>query len=358
MDLITLAEACKLLEISRPTLNSYRRKYRLRETEYGGKIRLSKTEIIQKIILPVRPSEADQTLSMRSYSSVEELQPLPGVYDLRKLKGIDAYGVMALLCSIKTYLKDNESNQAHLLLDGSPLCSYLESIGFFSEVLRGNAGRVFYNEDIKKWTQTRSAVILPLHLIGYRGAEKKILDELYDPLLKQGFTESYCGHIGWIIGELCDNAHTHSEGPCYLVIEALPVTSTATRFLTIAVGDTGIGIPTSLRKNAKYSELPDEILLPMAFQSEVSRMEVEPKRGKGLNDVMAISKGNSSWLRAESCELGMSFDFRDGQDKIQFTPPIVKTPGTRFCLVLIDGTFEEVPRAKINEIMQGFIEKL
>ncbi len=359
MDRISIAEACALLGVSRPTLNVYREKHKLSEVRFGGKIRLSKTEIIQKVILPAGDVEKTHSISLHSSTSIKEIQPLSGVYDLRTIRGIDAYGVLALLCSIKSHLKASENNSVSLLLDGSPFCSYLEQIGFFTEVERAHHDRVSCNYTaLQTRISSRSAVILPLHLIGYRGAEKKILDELYDPLLKQGFSENYCGRIGWIIGELCDNAHTHSEGPCYLIIEAIESPSTARRFLAIAVSDIGIGIPASLKKNPKYTSRRDEILLPMAFQSEVSRMEVQPKRGKGLNDVMAISKGNGSWLRVESGKLAMTFDFRDGQDQISFAEPIARAPGTRFGLVLIDSGFEEFSRASINEVMQRFLETL
>lgn len=329
------------------------------EVRLGGKIRLSKTEIIQKIILPVGEVDKTHCITLQSDAGIEKIQPLPGVYDLRKISAIDAYGVLALLCSIKAHLRASEGNSVSLLLDGSPFCSYLEQIEFFTEVERAHHGRISCNYTaLQSRASLRSAVILPLHLIGYRGAEKKILDELYDPLLKQGFSENYCGHIGWVIGELCDNAHTHSEGPCYLIIEALESQSTGRRHLAIAIGDMGIGIPASLKKNPRYAAQRDKILLPIAFQSEVSRMEVQPRRGKGLSDVMAISKGNSSWLRVESGNLAMMFDFRDGQDKIRFTDPIARAPGTRFGLVLIDSGFNEPSRASINEIMQGFLETL
>ncbi len=356
MQWISLKNACELLKVSRPTLNHYRQTYRLSEAKFGGKICLSKIEIIEKIILRHHQIQHYFSFTVFSEFNVRQIQPFLGVYDLRMLKGIDAYGVMALLCSIHSYLKEEEKNSVSLLLDGSPLCHYLESIGFFTEVERAHKDRVFCNYPaLKKHPQNKPNIILPLHLIGYRGAEKKIIDELYNPLLKQGFSENYCGHIGWIMGELCDNAHMHSAGPCTLIIEGL-ASSAAARSLCIAMGDTGIGIPASLKKNPKYCLMKDRILLPLAFRSEVSRMEVEPKRGKGLSDVIAISKGNQSWLRVESGDQAMRFDFRDHSEKIDFVPPTSHALGTRFCLVLSDGEFKPVSRIEINEMLRIFIE--
>ena len=355
-DWISLQQCCQLLNISRPTLNSYRQKKSLRQVLSKGRILLSKIDIIKKIIL-MSPPERASSLTIFDNSDFKLIQPIPGILDLRNFKHIDAYGVITLLCAIKCYLKKNENHKIYLILDDSFGCSYLEAIGFFTEVLRGHTSRIFANqEDIVKRVQTRITVILPLHLIGYRGAEKKILDELYDPLLNQGFSETYCGYIGWIIGELCDNAHTHSNGPCYLVIEGVENVSTEKRYLAIALGDIGVGIPESLKTNPKYKLLDDTTLLSMSFQSEISRMEVEPKRGKGLNDVLSIAKGNGSWLRADSNGLGLFFDFREGKDLISFSYPNIDTNGTRFCLLLIDSEFQQIDRKEINVMMQNFME--
>lgn len=354
-DWITIEEACSLLKVSRPTLNSYRTKKKLKQIRFRGRIVLSKTDIIKKVILP---SLTDEQLDFTIFADFDfnQIQPIPGVFDLRKIIAIDPYGVMTLLCSIKYHLKENETNNVYLLLDDSFACSFLDSIGFFTEVSRGHADRVFANYvNLKKRPQTRATIILPLHLIGYRGAEKKVLDRIYDPLLKQGFSEDYCGHIGWMIGELCDNAHSHSHGPCYLIIEAMESKSTNTRYLSIAIGDTGIGIPSSLKTNLKYSNMNDKELLPFAFQSEVSRMEVEPKRGKGLNDIISIAKGNKSWLRVDSGTEGLFFDFRTG-DNITFVNSVVNCRGTRFCLVLIEAGFENISRENVNQIMREFME--
>lgn len=356
-DWLSLEHACVLLGVSRPTLNSYRLKFKLRQVVLRGRILLSKTDIIKKVIL-MSPSANTTALTIFDNSDFKLIQTIPGVFDLRNMKAIDAYGLMTLLCSIKCHLKLHAEHNVYLILDDSYACSYLDSIGFFTEVLRSHTGRVFMNhDDVIKRPQTRATVILPLHLIGYRGAEKKILDELYDPLLKQGFSETYCGHIGWIIGELCDNAHTHSNGPCYLVIDSLENSSTQKRYLCIALGDIGVGIAASLRTNPKYSELGDKVLLPLSFQSEISRMEVEPKRGKGLNDVLSIAKGNKSWLRVDSNGLGLFFDFRADKESIAFSDPNVDTSGTRFSLLLIDSEFEKIDRKDINIIMQKFLEQ-
>lgn len=357
-DWISLENACALLGVSRPTLNKIRREARLEEHRLANRVLLSKIDIIEKVVLPRNRDPGRRTLLVTSPREVHQIQPITGVYDLRGVDLIDAYGVMTLLCDIKARLKEDEYNRVYMLVDDGFACSYLDSIGFFSEVARANSSRVFVNSDeIRKFPQSTDTVILPLHQIGYRGAEKKILDPLYDRLLIQGFSEDYCGYIGWIIGELSDNAHTHSQGgPCYLIIESVASESTETRFLLIAMGDTGIGVPESLRTNPNYSTLSEERLLAMAFLSEVSRMDIEPKRGKGLNDVIGIAKGNRGWLRVESSGHGLFFDFRSETDRITLAEPPVATRGTRFCLVLIDSVFDKISRSETDEVLHAFLD--
>ena len=357
-DWISLKNACTLLKVSRPTLNKIRREARLKEHRIANRVLLSKIDIIKKVMLQ-NDHERERNLVVTSPAEFGDVQPIVGVYDLRKIDRIDAYGVMTILCDIKCHLKEDKYNQVYMLVDDGFGCSYLDSIGFFIEVARANQSRVFANlEDICRVQQSTDTVILPLHQIGYRGAEKKILDQLYGPLLVQGFSEDYCGYIGWIIGELCDNAHTHSlGGPCYLIIESQVRESTDTRVLLIAMGDTGIGVPTSLQSNPVYSALSEERLLLMAFLSEVSRMNTEPKRGKGLNDVLGIAKGNGAWLRVESNGQGLFFDFEGQKDEIALARPPLQTHGTRFCLVLIDSSFQRISRHEINKLIQSFLDR-
>lgn len=96
----------------------------------------------------------------------------------------------------------------------------------------------------------------------------------------------------------------------------------------------------------------------MAFMSEISRMEVEPKRGKGLNDIIAIANGNKSWLRVESGDLALKFDFQTEPGQAGFVMPFVRAPGTRFCLVLIDGEYRDVSRAEVNAQLRQLMETL
>ena len=354
-DWITIGEACQLLDISRPTLNIYRNKYKVRESNFKRKVLLSKTDLIKKVLLKNFP-ERKLDFTMPGQFEMSQLQPLTGVFDLRRFNKIDSYGVMNLLCLMRSFLEVDPNNRVHLILDGSDPCSYLDSMDFFSVLSRGCPERVISNQnDIIKRKSFCSMLVWPLSSIGYRGAEKKILEELFKDLLKQGFSENFCAYMGWVIGELCDNTHTHSRSFCYLFVEPLMQKSSHTRILSVCVGDVGLGIQESLKSNPRYSKLMDTQAFVESFRSQTSRMEY--KRGKGLNDVLAISKGNKSWLRVDSNGTSILFDFQK-KDMIQVTPSIMPTRGTRFHIVLFDSDFDNIKREEIDDLINKFKETL
>ncbi len=174
-DWITIKEACQFLDVSRPTLNTYRHKYRIRKSTFKRRVFLSKTDLIKKILLKTI-HKRNMNFKMLHPFDISQLQPLTGVFDLRKFNEIDSYGVINLLCLMKGFLETNPNNAVHLILDNSDPCRYLDSIDFFSILSKGCPERVIVNQnDITKRKSLHSMVIWPLSSIGYRGAEKKIL---------------------------------------------------------------------------------------------------------------------------------------------------------------------------------------
>jgi len=201
---------------------------------------------------------------------------------------------------------------------------------------------------------TNPEIITPLHLIGYRGGEKSLLDEIYARLKNQGFSEDLCASLGWTLGELADNATTHAGGPCYFILSSLVGPC---KFLTLTIGDTGVGIPVTLKSNELYGELTDFEAFISAFKSDVSSWAEYHKRGKGLNDLLAIAKGNGAWIRAETNGMGVFFDFRAGSGNITARKAGASNSGTRYSMVLIDSQFVHVTKKEMNAFLDAFLEK-
>ena len=171
-------------------------------------------------------------------------------------------------------------------------------------------------------------------------------------LIRHGFSEEIGARIGWIFGELADNALTHGKGPCYLMCHRFIAAKKGKfNFLAIGVADMEVGIHNSLRTNPKYSQLDAKTALLTAFKSNVSSWGDEFKRGKGLTDVIAISLGNYSYFRVESGDMGVSFPW---DSAAKWRQPMSSVSGTRYSIVLTDAEFKDVSRKKAD----AFIEKL
>ena len=104
--------------------------------------------------------------------------------------------------------------------------------------------------------------------------------------------------------------------------------------------------------NPKYKALSVKNALYLAFKSTVTRWGDEARRGNGLNDLLAIGKGNMAWVRVETNGTSLIFDFREGcDDPVKQGGASAKTIGTRFSLVLIDAEFRDVSKEEINELI-------
>lgn len=361
-DLISIKDSCELLSVSRPTFNKYRKDYSLKEISFRRRVFFSKLEIIEKIIAStILMKKIDlKFTAVTSGRKLEELFLLDDVIDLRGNISLDAFGVISLLCLLKKKIKV-DGRKVYLLVSDTSFCRHLKSVGFFKELERSSTESVAYNKDIIEddISVGNGTVLLPLHLLGYKGAEKKVVEQLYDALLKQGFSEDLSGYLGWVVGELSDNCHTHSKaGPCYLMIESRHSKKIPFKFLSLVIGDIGIGIHHSLKTNVKYEHLSDEKAFVSSFLSDVSSWSDEHKRGKGLNDIMGIGIGNEAWIRCESCGIGMFANFLAGQSEIKFDPTCTSVVGTRVGLILIDNLFKDVSRAEVNSVLNTFLETM
>ena len=355
-DFISIAQACELLNISRPTLDKYRKDYELDEVRVRGQVFLSKLQLIETIIYAqhLAPSPVFTATAVMLDKRIESLFLTDDIVDLRGDVWMDAFGIISLLCKLKSHIKEGGKN-VYVLVGDTPFCRRLKSLGFFNELEKSNVEKVFYRKQVipSDASDLKGSVILPLHSIGYRGAEKKLLNELYDALRAQGFSENISSYLGWVVGELSDNSHTHSKGgPCYLMIESLHDDGPSTKFLSIVIGDIGVGIQKSLKSNPKYALLSDEKALVSAFLSDVSSWADEHKRGKGLNDVMGIALGNQAWLRCEANGLGLFANFQEGAMSVELISNLADATGTRVGIILIDNNFRQTHRVEVNQILQ------
>lgn len=343
------SDAAKFVGLSRPTFNQRREVMKFNELRKGAKVLIPKSELLSLYAKEVMPGSA-KNLVVTANDGLEPLFVDKDTLDLRKINVIDAYGIISLVTASASILENGRP--LYLVLSDSEATRVLAGAGYFAEMKRRFKSSVHWNEDGFPDEKKGNKPFLSLHYIGFKGQERKLLDDLVPLLMKQGFTADMIGYIGWVMGELADNSLTHAQGPCYLLMGQFGQTHT---FLEVAIGDTGRGIHGSLKRNPKYAELSDRAAFLKAFQSRVTCWpeSSEIDRGKGLSDLLTIAMGNGSILRVDSNDLGFSFNFVNSQRELQQMKPASSKSGTRFCLLLINDKFEAVSR----EVVDSFIAR-
>lgn len=353
--LVTIAEAVRLLGVSRPTFNNIRRQESLREYPFGKRVRFLKSDICKLISAPASVDK-DIRLDVLSNQLISDIEVRPGVFDFRRIEFIGTYGILSLLSAILVLAKEGKT--VHLIVDDNDVCKYLQSLGFFYEIESACKELVSWERSFLRGTTfDDQSTLLPMRIIKYKGEERRFLERLIPLLIQQGFSPDVGAYITWIMGELADNSLTHSRESCYLLAKRYQYGGS--KCIIIGITDIGIGIHNSLKENKQYENLNDPNALLTAFKPMVSSWDDSYNRGKGLTDVLKIAMGNNSFLRVDSGENGFFMDFTKKDNfRIDQKTPITNVHGTRFGLVLIDQYFESFEREEINKFIDKELKQL
>ena len=350
-NLISLSEAAEFVGISRPTFNVRRIEYKFSEVHEGNKTLIPKCELLK---LYSKENHRSQYLNLilTEDDTLEKIFVDENTLDLRLINFIDGYGIITLITTAAAILESDKS--IYIIFSDNHAVRVLKAAGFFSELKKRFENRVFYNQDIET-IQEIAKPFLSLHYIGFKGQERKILEDLIPLFQNQNFSTDVIGHLGWITGELVDNSLTHAQGPCYILIGQF---NSKNKYLEVAIGDTGKGIYSSLKQNPKHQALGDDEAFLKAFKSKISSWPDTAKRGKGLCDLLIIAIGNGALLRVDSKEKGLMFNFINGQKEVMRQQPASTAGGARFCLLLINEKFNEVNREEVDKFVERETERL
>lgn len=359
---LTIEEACAFLGISRPTFNKIRKQRRLKEFLVGKRARFLR-EDIEGITRPVPvsqiPPDRRIDLTIFSESRASELEVEPNTFDLRKVRSFDPRGVLDVFCTCVH--RARQGHAIRLLVEDNFVCNHLRSLGFFLQLQKAAAGAAHWEADLLRTDYEDVRYPIGLAGIAMSKEEAPVLDRLIRLLREQGFSEASGGYIGWIYGELIDNATTHlvhsgelSANPdCYLLAQRFKFAGGRSDCLIIGVADVGPGIHATLKRNPKYSQLSDTAALLTAFKANASSWPDEYNRGKGLTDILSIAMGNKSVFRAESGCHNFYTDFRGTGTRVSYDE---KAPaGTRVSLVLIDHAFEVKETREVGDYIDRIL---
>lgn len=341
---LSIKEACELLKISRPTFDKIRKEKLLRHIYFGKRPRFLKEDILNLgTATPVRQIAPDTRLNLDVFSTIAPAALLieAHTFDFRKIRQFDSHGLLCLFCAIADQVRLGHT--VRLEVEDNFVCNGMRDLGFFQELERKCGDKILWDKAALRTNYSEFKYPLPLTNIQLRKGEEPVLEKLIKLIRRQGFSEAMGGYIGWIYGELVDNAITHlthssDVTDCYLLAQRFRFREGGSECMTISIADVGPGIHGTLKKNPKYSGLSDRDAFLTAFKPNVSSWGDEYRRGKGLTDILSIAMGNKSVWRAESGEHVWLGDFRDAKDEVRSDTALPR--GTRISLVLIDHEFE------------------
>lgn len=350
--LLSTQQAAALMGVSRVTFIKLKKQLSLAEVGVGRKLYFDKCEIAYKYLQKLPIAGANIKIFLTSDDAVESLHLGHGIYDLRKISIVDSFGVLAL---VGHFLRELDKTSVCVLTDDDMTSRYLRNSNIFRELQRLRPGSFFVDGGNASaiFQLNGEEIFLPAKYIGARGQERTVAEDLRPCLNVQGFNEEIIDYIGWAMGELADNSHTHAQGPCHIMVERFG----SGKFCCISVGDVGVGIPSSLKTNPTYKQLSDVQAMITAFRARATSW-IDTDRGKGLSDVLSIAAGNGGLLRVESAGTSIVMDFRNGERVISKHRSLTQAQGTRIGLVLIDSDFDKLSRAESDQIVETFLRIL
>lgn len=355
-DLISIKDALSILDISRPTFDKVRKEFQLKEFRIGKFTKFSKLEILQKVVTARVPLGEKFSFCFGYEFSFQALKIDSTTYDLRRIELIDGHGAISLISQIVSKAKLDNS-YVHIIFDES--ITWLRYFNFFGALKTYYNSKIFWDDEYLKQIPHLDFshwIKLPITKLGFVGAQTKITDDLTIQLAKQGYSDDVCSYIGWAMGELCDNASTHAgTHPCFVQFTQLGKDN---NYLLFTIGDVGIGIPNSLRKNSRYVSLSDEAAILSSFKPYVSGRADAEKRGKGLTDVLKIAMECSSCLQVESNGHSYAFRFNAGKDSFIPQEAAIGSDGTLISILFIDGNFASFERDHVKDYIDTCLEQL
>lgn len=355
-DLIGIKEASGLVGVSRPTFDKLRIEVNLREFKVGRFKKFSKLELLQKYFVDKVPMGSKFQFCFGYDIDFDVLKIDNFSYDLRRIELIDGHCAIAFICHLVSRIKQNGC-YIHLIFDNS--ATWLKYFNFFGSLKQFLNSKIFWDEillnevpevNLSAWIK------LPITKLGFVGAQTRITDDLTVQLKLQGYSDDVCAYIGWAMGELCDNSATHAGvHPCFVQFTQL---GDDRKYLLFTIGDVGVGIPNSLRRNKRYVDLIDHAAVLTAFKPNVSGRDDEEKRGKGLTDVLKIAMECSSCLQVESNGVAYAFRFNAGKDSFLEYKASVNSEGTLISILFIDGNFASYDRSDVEKYINNCLEKI
>lgn len=220
-------------------------------------------------------------------------------------------GIGLTLLSLLNQLAAIDEGRVRLEFESRDLFAYLNRNGFL-HLLDGRiettpARPSVSSAEVHRGMSDRLVEIAAL-VPGTSGDVKQsLVGDLVDKLIQfypaDNRAKRLRGSVFTALGELVDNVFNHSftRIPGYAILQAYKGTKPAVQ---IAVSDSGLGIPRSIRQalTERVAAKSDVELIVQAFRDGLSRHGTTSGRGCGLPRCAALATEYGSWLRVRTPE--------------------------------------------------------
>lgn len=224
--------------------------------------------------------------------------------DLSNVDFVDPFGMVGLVLLSRRH-KDLTGTELVFVLPEGRVRSYLGRAGFVRALLPHASLEPAVQLD---WLETMdqyhggASTLLEVTCLVEQDTIPPALKHIENALQDQlGYDKTEALDICIVVSEICHNAFEHNdrEVVCYVAMQTYGMNSSS-RFASVAVGDDGWGIPVTLRRNPKCTDIDDDWrAIVRSFELGVSQFD-EPTRGNGLYHLgnLVLKHGGSLTVRS------------------------------------------------------------
>lgn len=255
------------------------------------------------------------------------------VIDCSELQFVDPFGMVGVILASRSQQLQGGEAFTFLLPEGN-VRSYLGRVGFFRAALQFANFVPPVNDDwlaLMNCYQGTTPSLLEVTLLEGADAVPPVLDCVETALRNNlSYRKSDAFDICIILSEVCHNVFEHNEGKTvgYAAMQAY-TSRQGKKFLQVSVGDDGLGVPETLRRNPQYANLTDDSdAIIKSFENHVSEFD-DPTRGNGLYHLLELVVNHKGTLTVRS---GMGKVYIRGDKKQGRTFDVAQLKGTQFAI--------------------------
>lgn len=213
--------------------------------------------------------------------------------DCCNVRFLDIYSILGLLISVN-HISQSKGIHFEWQIPKGNVRSFLGRINFLQSL---SSHSTIWPEIDPNWIEQQSNLHglskVLLELIPVKNEEniQEILTRTENTLRQElEYNKQDALDVCIMLSELCHNIIEHNPSSA-LGFASMQFYRPSRRkpFLQLAVGDDGVGIPTSLRKNPLYAQLTnDKIAIEKSMQPNVTEFSDEFGRGQGLHQLRLL----------------------------------------------------------------------